>query len=452
MLGVIALSSSFALEIPEADGSDGELTITSANCTNGVYTINLGRAATKAWNDRPVKPGCGVYDPDKWAVVFKYTSVRIDEGCTLKFVNHPSNPPVFWLVSGDVVINGLINLDGGHGQDTSDSSAMFCSQPGPGGFAGGLKVRGCGFGPGGGYTSGDYYGASASHATLGIKHTSYYGTDNYGIIYGDKTLIPLMGGSGGAANNVNDYAGGGAGGGAICIAAKGNVSLGVSGRISARGGRGGGDTTHAYSYNYGFTCFGGSGSGGAVRIIAEKFQGQGYIDVTGYSGSAAEVANDLKVGIAWVDESVKGGNGYIRLDATFQNNPNDFNHWTVKPSIGSTDNIILWADAKITPLTIGGVSLPTDPHYREDGRNECLSFTTTGERELVFRTENIPTEAQVVVKVTPLQCDSSFTTQNIVAVMDEGGTYASATWRAMIPLRIARTTFQILVSTTPLYE
>ena len=122
MLGVIALSSSFALEIPEADGSDGELTISSANCTNGIYTINLGRAATKAWNDRPVKAGCGVYDPDKWAVVFKYTSVRIDEGCTLKFVNHPSNPPVFWLVSGDVVINELINLDGGHGQDTSDSS------------------------------------------------------------------------------------------------------------------------------------------------------------------------------------------------------------------------------------------------------------------------------------------------------------------------------------------
>ena len=117
MACMLACSVCMALNIPGADGSDGVLKITTADCVNGVYTIDLGRAATKQWDAKPTTAGCGVYDPEKWAVVFKYSSVQIDAGCTLKFVNHPSNPPVYWLVSGDVTINGEINLDGDRGQD-----------------------------------------------------------------------------------------------------------------------------------------------------------------------------------------------------------------------------------------------------------------------------------------------------------------------------------------------
>ena len=106
-----------ALEIPGADGSDGALRVTKESCVEGVYTIDLGQAATRLWDSTSPRSGKGVYDPEKWAVVFKYTSVQIDEGCMVKFVNHPSNPPVYWLVSGDVDIRGEINLDGDRGQD-----------------------------------------------------------------------------------------------------------------------------------------------------------------------------------------------------------------------------------------------------------------------------------------------------------------------------------------------
>ena len=103
-------------------------------------------------------------------------------------------------------------------------------------------------------------------------------------------------------------------------------------------------------------------------------------------------------------------------------------------------------------LTLGGAALPADPTYRQSGLNECVSFASAGERELVFRTENIPTDANVVVKVTPRQSGKDFTGTTVPATMDAGGTFAQATWRAHIPLNDARTTFQVLVSTVPLNE
>ena len=84
--------------------------------------------------------------------------------------------------------------------------------------------------------------------------------------------------------------------------------------------------------------------------------------------------------------------------------------------------------------------------------NQRVSVATAGERELVFRTENIPTDANVVVKVTPRQSGKDFTGTMVPATMDAGGTFAQATWRAHIPLNDARTTFQVLVSTVPLNE
>ena len=220
MVCLLACSVCMALNIPGADGSDGVLKITADDCTNGVYTIDLGRAATKQWDAKSAIVGCGVYDPEKWAVVFKYSSVQIDEGCTLKFVNHPSNPPVYWLVSGDVAINGEINLDGDRGQDTyTGDSPATCAKPGPGGFAGGLSMThysdsnyyyydygGGGYGPGGATSqlySSEYgvTGGGGSHSTKGKSQYYYSVFTESGSLYGDDTLIPLVGGSGGAGYN-----------------------------------------------------------------------------------------------------------------------------------------------------------------------------------------------------------------------------------------------------------
>ncbi|MBP5638407.1 MAG: hypothetical protein J6X55_02950 [Victivallales bacterium] len=473
-----------ALTIPGADGSDGPLHITTKDCTNGVFTINLGRAATDQWDAPPKTAGCGVYDPEKWAVVFKYSSVEIDKGVTLKFKNHPSNPPVYWLVSGNVTINGEINLDGERGQDFRDSGNAVCATPGPGGFAGGLSMTydsnsgkayygGGGYGPGGatsqmlrpfGVDHFSVTGGGASHATMGNSNSDGresvgYNTSNAGYIYGDETLIPLIGGSGGAGYNGFNYwsygngmsmtggGAGGAGGGAILIASQGTVLL--TGIISARGNRGGGFLAFNYFYFYG-----GSGSGGAVRVLADAIAGSGTIDVSSFGGTSKSIQNEYGLSdYNGIQNLSIGGLGRIRLDS---NNitlcKRDFTSWEVKPIIGDSDNVILWADAKITLLTFGGYDLPTDPIYRQSGQNECISFTTAGERELVFRTENIPTDANVVVKVTPYQSGSDYTGSTVVATMDQGGTFASAIWRAMIPLQDSRTTFQVLVSTVSLHD
>lgn len=59
-----------AIVVPGADGSDG--TFNPASST----VVNLANAVTGTW-DQP-GAGAGVYDPDKWAVVFKYSSVNIE--------------------------------------------------------------------------------------------------------------------------------------------------------------------------------------------------------------------------------------------------------------------------------------------------------------------------------------------------------------------------------------
>ena len=482
MACMLACSVCMALNIPGADGSDGVLKITTADCVNGVYTIDLGRAATKLWTAKPTIAGCGVYDPEKWAVVFKYSSVQIDEGCTLKFVNHPSNPPVYWLVNGNVVIKGEINLDGDRGQDYGDVGVTVCAKPGPGGFAGGLSMTynsssqyyyygGGGYGPGGATSQirrkhPDYLympsviGGGGSYATKGNSNSKRDGITNSsdaGSLYGDETLLPLVGGSGGAGYNGGNYdyttltggGAGGAGGGAICIAVKGTVSL--NGSIKARGNRGGGYIDGANTSSFHF--MGGCGSGGAVRILADSVSGTGSIDVRSFGGTAESIGQDRGYTIRNIYDRSIGGSGRIRLDSnniTLCNR--DFSSWNVMPSLGNSDSVVLWADAKITMLTLGGAALPEDPTYRQSGLNECVSFATAGERELVFRTENIPTDANVVVKVTPRQSSDTYTGTTVVATMDKGGTYASATWRAMIPLNDARTTFQVLVSTIPLKE
>ena len=119
------------LSIP-GDGSDGALNIT----TNTV--IDLSRAATGAWDaNNATTAGKGIYDPTKWAVVFKYSSVTISNGATVTFSNHPSRAPVVWLVNGDVMIhsNGVLSLDGQYGV----SDTINLAEPGPGGFRGGAE-------------------------------------------------------------------------------------------------------------------------------------------------------------------------------------------------------------------------------------------------------------------------------------------------------------------------
>jgi hypothetical protein len=165
------------LVIP-SDGSDGPLILPSSP-TNAV--IDLSQAASGVWNaNNAGNRGRGIYDSDKWAVVFKYSSVRIPAGVTVTFKNHPTRAPVVWLVQGDVEIDGMVSLDGGIQRDAV--SGLIPSEPGPGGFRGGAsgpQGGGHGMGPGGS----DIYDKPTTHSSS----------------YGNPQILPLIGGSGGTS-------------------------------------------------------------------------------------------------------------------------------------------------------------------------------------------------------------------------------------------------------------
>ncbi len=85
ILVLSVLDAMAQITVPGSDGSDGELHITEST------TIDLSDAVTGKWDDdNAAHAGKGIYDPDKWAIVFKYTRVTIDSGRTLSFKNHPS--------------------------------------------------------------------------------------------------------------------------------------------------------------------------------------------------------------------------------------------------------------------------------------------------------------------------------------------------------------------------
>lgn len=243
--------------------AQAQLTILGNNGQDGAFEpnsnieVDLSQAVTGQW-DTTNSTGEGVYDPDQWAVIFRYTSVTIPSDVTITFKNHSSRAPVIWLVQGDVTIEGTVNLNGVGGHD-GEGAATF-SEPGPGGFRGGRGPRSAssgsaGLGPGGG----GYPDAGGSYGGVGV---ALEGT-RVGSVYGNDGIFPLFGGSGGSGTTAG-Y-GGGAGGGAILIALSDTLDL--NGAIHAEGGD---------SYEHG-----GGGSGGAVRIVADIVDGHGSIDVSG---------------------------------------------------------------------------------------------------------------------------------------------------------------------------
>lgn len=178
-LALLATPALAQLNVP-SDGSDGALNIT----TNTV--IDLSKASYAAWNqNNSTNAGNGVYDGNKWAVVFKYSSVTIASNATVTFLNHPTHAPVVWLVQSNVTINGNLSLDG---SDWTGAYPDYLvpTEPGPGGFRGGA------------YSSS---GGSAGYGTGGGCNSVNCGGANYGSGYGNPQVIPLLGGSGSGAPN-----------------------------------------------------------------------------------------------------------------------------------------------------------------------------------------------------------------------------------------------------------
>ena len=183
-----------------SDGSDGALNCATLKCPAGCDEFNpctvffgLNGSTTAIWNTPSPNPGLGVYDPNEWAVVFKFTTINIPAGVTVKFDNHEKGAPVFWLASGDVAIAGTLVLDGAPGTTVENPGI---ARPGPGGFSGAVgqssvEESSGGFGPGGGNNviSGRTAASSGGYGTPGDSDSDAEG----GAAYGNPSVTPAVG-------------------------------------------------------------------------------------------------------------------------------------------------------------------------------------------------------------------------------------------------------------------
>lgn len=367
---LLAASASQAqISIPGADGSDGSLQITENT------VIDLSQAPTAVW-DAPSSSvgtngsnaGNGVYDPDKWAVVFKYSSVTVDPGVTLSFINHPSRAPVVWLVSGDVSIDGVVSVNGRNWVE-----APAIPEPGPGGFRGGMGTfatgvtAGAGFGPGGGQRFGNS-GYAGSYGTVGTNGNS--------VRYGNQSLIPLLGGSGGGSDPDRPRSGG-SGAGAILIASAGTIA--IEGTIRANGGSG-------YFSTSGTDWNSSGGSGGGIRLVAETLSGAGIINALGGGGWQV------------------GGLGRIRIERVINANTLQVNPDASLIDLPPASTALIWppSDAPtVRILSVGGETVGSDPRasFGTTGADVVLPEVTS--TQILVETENVEEASEVFVRVTP---------------------------------------------------
>jgi hypothetical protein len=299
--------------------------------------------------------------------IYQYTSVNIPGGVTVTFVANANNSPVVWLVQSNCVINGTVGLNG-H-MPTGTPYPSYPAYPiggvgGPGGWPGGSGGNSPtpGQGPGGG-------GVPAGSAGFGTSGWSRWDSGQAGNVYGNSSLIPLLGGSGGAGGG-SWASGGGGGGGAILINASGFVEL--NGLIDVHG------TTGFYS--------GGASSGG-VRLVALNFTGTGSINAGNNTDG--------------------GGNGRVRVDVL----QNTFS--------GQITGVFTQG----SPIATGGVVLDIQPANRsaQSGATTTFSVVASGQEPLHyqwrFNGQNIAVGTSPTLTLTSVSAGNS-------------GAYSVVVWNA----------------------
>ena len=224
----------------------------------------------------------------------RYKSLTVKSGARLKFNRNVRNTPVVILSQGDVVIDGVVDVDG------SVAAGNDGGRGGPGGFDGGKPgfsdtPPGNGYGPGAG--RGGANNCDGNTGAGGGGHGNSAGYPTAGPAYGSALLVPVIGGSGGGGSSGAPGNGGGGGGGAVLIAS--NTRIAVEGTVTARGGSSG-------------SCLN-AGSGGAIRLVAFKVEGSGRLDVlSNGNGGQGRIRVDTidRSGLRFVFQGVSsvGGN------------------------------------------------------------------------------------------------------------------------------------------------
>jgi hypothetical protein len=276
---LLVLSPSYLPAQTFDSGSDG---------SNGALNLTLAGADPD---------GIIIFDPQAMGLVpdennaYHFTTINVESGVTVKLRADILGVgiPVIWLATGDVTIDGTLDLNGERGHAYNATGIVQAAIGGAGGFNGGtgrreFRAPTVGQGPGGSdvirTSVGNYRVSGAGHANAGGSNDSLAGSS-----YGNNFLIPLLGGSGGAGSGDSTAtesasasqlgAGGGAGGGAVLIAS--STQIQVNGSITCAGGNGG-------VPRGGLSNSGGGGSGGSIRLMANTLVGSGVLSAAGGAG------------------------------------------------------------------------------------------------------------------------------------------------------------------------
>ena len=362
--------------------------------------------------------------------VFNFTTITIPAGVTITFTKNATNTPVTMLATGDVLIQGTINLVG---QNTQSNG--LGGQGGAGGFNGGnggFPAPGLlnglnGSGPGGGQGGRNLngvagFGGTAGHAVAGrngnAPNSPTGAADGLaGSAYDNGLLIPLIGGSGGGGNASNGTSvgtSGAGGGGAILIASSTSITLASTSTITVNGG------------GNSFTNFaaGVSGSGGTIKLVANTISGNGILRADG--GQASQ--------------------GFIRAEAFTLTSftPNSL----PQPILGLPNPIQIPNAPQLRIVSVAGVAAPTNPVGSLAGAPDItLPATQANPVSVVLEAVNVPAGAFADVRLTP---STGASTTVISSAFTPTGTPAttSGTAQLSLPLGISLITASLTVDLT----
>jgi hypothetical protein len=429
--------------------------------------IAAGGLAPTAWAFNSGSTGeLGAFNPTVTTVVplppsgiLNYTSVTIPVGVTVTFQKNATNTPVTILATGDVLINGTINISGTSAANVGtqgDGALGDDGAPGlggPGGYDGGrgglptgTRLAGQGVGPGAGI--GGHFGTSSCNGIAFGGAGGGYGTAGGGFLcvgpnigitggqpYGNPQILPLIGGSGGgggASAASLSGSGGGGGGGAILIAASGTVT--INGSILANGGNGG------VSNGAGIGASGGGGSGGAIRILATHLAG-------GPAGVLSAVGGVLGPNASFNGHGTNGGVGRIRLEyeTTSRNASAVTNPGPTIPIAGTPPGPVFIAGGPTLRIAqVAGSNAPAAPTGNAD---ITLPSSTSNPVTVMFESSGVPLGSTVFLAVTP-----AFGPRATAVSTALSGTVENATASASITLPagpsalFAQTTFTVVAS------
>jgi len=285
--------------------------------------------------------------------LWNYTTIDITSNMNVEFKKNTANTPVQWLASGNVTINGSVSLDGGDAWTKQETG--FEAEGGPGGFEGGLG--GIRFDESGSYAGTP--GQGPGGGLPGVTRNQYGDDATFNGTYGSVFLQPLIGGSGGggsASDNVYNAQNGGGGGGAILISSSRDIT--VDGSIYAREGSGS-------------VSRGGDGSGGAIRLVADRVLGSGTVD-----------ADNGRIRME----------GYIRtLASQAQASGESFTAPTPTLMIGGGTPALT-----ITNVAGTGVAQPPTGNLS----NPDVVFSETGDVTITVTAQNVPNGTPIKLRIT----------------------------------------------------